>query len=60
MLAASEELVKAGCWSAGKGSARPRLGARMTVGKEGKMSIKDGPFTESIGMMAGFSILQVK
>src|SRR3954453_1840465 len=60
MLAYQEELVKAGVLVGGEGLRPSSLGARMTVGKEGKMSIKDGPFTESKEIIAGFSILQVK
>jgi hypothetical protein len=60
MLAYQEELVKAGVLVAGEGLRPSSLGARMTVGKDGKSSIKDGPFTESKEIIAGFSILQVK
>jgi hypothetical protein len=60
MLAYQEELVKAGVLVAGEGLRPSSLGARITFGKDGKTSIKDGPFTESKEIIAGFSILQVK
>ena len=60
MIAYQEELVKAGVLVAGEGLRPSSLGARMTVGKGGKASLKDGPFTESKEIIAGFSILQVK
>jgi hypothetical protein len=60
MLAYQEELVKAGVLVAGEGLRPSSLGARMTFGKDGKTSIKDGPFTESKEIIAGFSIIQVK
>lgn len=55
-----EELVKAGVLVGGEGLRPSSLGARMTVGKDGKTEIKDGPFTESKELIVGFSILQVK
>jgi hypothetical protein len=60
MIAYQEELVKAGVLVGGEGLRPSSLGARMTFGKNGKTSIKDGPFTESKEIIAGFSILQVK
>ena len=55
-----EELVKAGVFVAGEGLHPSSRGARITFGKEGKTSVKDGPFTESKELIAGFSIIQVK
>lgn len=60
MIAYQEELVKAGVLVGGEGLRPSSLGARVTYGKEGKLTIKDGPFTESKEIIAGFSILQVK
>ncbi|HTA92380.1 MAG TPA: YciI family protein [Polyangiaceae bacterium] len=60
MIAYQEELVKAGVLVAGEGLRPSSLGARMTFGKDGKTSTKDGPFTESKELIVGFSILQVK
>ncbi|MBX3228694.1 MAG: YciI family protein [Labilithrix sp.] len=56
----NEELVKAGVMLAGEGLHPSSKGARITFGKGGKSSVKDGPFTESKELVAGFWILQVK
>ena len=55
-----EELVKAGVLVAGEGLRESSKGARLTFGSGGKTSIKNGPFTESKELIAGFSIIQVK
>ena len=55
-----EELVKAGVFVAGEGLQPSSKGARITFGSAGKTSIKNGPFTESKELIAGFSIIQVK
>lgn len=55
-----EELVKAGVFIAGEGLHPSSKGARITFGSGGKTSIKDGPFTESKELIAGFSIIQVR
>jgi hypothetical protein len=55
-----EELVKAGVMVAGEGLRPSSLGARLTFGSGGKTSIKNGPFTESKELIAGFCIIQVK
>jgi hypothetical protein len=55
-----EELVKAGVFVAGEGLLPSSKGARITFGSAGKTSIKNGPFTESKELIAGFSIIQVK
>ena len=60
MIAFQEELVKSGVLVAGEGIRPSSLGARMTFGKAGKASIKNGPFTEAKELIAGFSIIQVK
>jgi len=60
MIKYQEELVKAGVLVGGEGLRPSSLGARVTYGKDGKTSIKDGPFTEAKEIIAGFSILQVK
>jgi hypothetical protein len=54
------ELVKAGVFVAGEGLQPSSKGARITFGRAGKTSIKNGPFTESKELIAGFSIIQVK
>ena len=54
------ELVKAGVFVAGEGLHPSAKGARITFGPGGKTSIKNGPFTESKELIAGFSIIQVK
>ena len=55
-----EELVKAGVFVAGEGLLPSSKGARITFGSAGKTTIKDGPFTESKELIAGFSIIQCK
>ena len=54
------ELVNAGVFVTGMGLQASSKGARITFGKDGKTTIKDGPFTESKELIAGFSIIQVK
>jgi hypothetical protein len=60
MGAFQEELVKAGVMVAGEGLRESAKGARLTFGSGGKATIKNGPFTESKELIAGFSIIQVK
>lgn len=55
-----EELVKAGVAVAGEGLLPTSKGARLSFGSGGKTSIKNGPFTESKELIAGFFIIQVK
>jgi hypothetical protein len=55
-----EELVKAGVFVAGEGLQPSAKGARITFGSGGKTTVKNGPFTESKELIAGFSIIQVK
>jgi hypothetical protein len=45
---------------AGEGLHPSSKGARITFGRDGKTTVKDGPFTESKELIAGFSIIQVK
>lgn len=54
------ELVKAGVYVAGEGLLPSSKGARITFGQDGRATVKDGPFTESKELIAGFSIIQVK
>jgi len=54
------ELVKAGVYVAGEGLLPSSKGARITFGQDGQATVKDGPFTESKELIAGFSIIQVK
>ena len=56
----NEELVKAGVMLAGEGLHPTSRGARISFGASGKTSVKDGPFTESKELVAGFWIIQVK
>ena len=55
-----EELVKAGVFVAGEGLQPSSKGARISFGSGGKPSIRNGPFTESKELIAGFSIIQAK
>jgi hypothetical protein len=54
------DLVKAGVFIAGEGLLPSAKGARITFGPGGTTSIRNGPFTESKELIAGFSIIQVK
>ena len=55
-----EELVRAGVFVAGEGLQPSSKGARISFGAGGKAMVKDGPFTESKELIAGFSIIQCK
>jgi hypothetical protein len=55
----NEELVKAGVMLAGEGLHASSKGARVKF-SDGKRTVRDGPFTESKEMIAGFWIWQVK
>lgn len=54
------ELVNAGVFVAGEGLKPSSKGARISFGAAGKAAVKDGPFTESKELIAGFSIIQCK
>lgn len=60
MIKFQEELVKAGVYVAGEGLQPSSKGARITFGSGGKAAIRNGPFTETKELIAGFSIIQVK
>ncbi len=55
----NEELVKAGVMLAGEGLHPSSKGARVKFSK-GKLTVTDGPFTETKELIAGFWIWQVK
>jgi len=55
----NEELVKAGVMLAGEGLHPTSQGARLKF-KDGKVTVTDGPFTESKELIAGFWLLQAK
>ncbi len=55
----NEELVKAGVMLAGEGLHPSSKGARVKS-SGGKITVTDGPFTETKEMIAGFWIWQVK
>lgn len=55
----NEEMVKAGVMLAGEGLHPTSRGARISFGK-GKPTVKDGPFTESKELIAGFWLIQAK
>src|SRR5687767_3671606 len=55
----NEELVKAGVLLAGEGLHPTSNGYRVTK-TGGKITVKDGPFTEAKELVAGFWIIQVK
>lgn len=56
----NEEMVRAGVMLAGEGLHPTSKGARIVFGAGGKSEVKDGPFTESKELVAGFWIIQVK
>ena len=55
----NEELVKAGILLAGEGLHPTSKGARIRF-SGGKMTVIDGPFTESKELIAGFWLIQAK
>jgi hypothetical protein len=55
----NEELVKAGVMLAGEGLQASSKGARVRF-SGGKVTVIDGPFTETKELIAGFWIFQVK
>ena len=55
----NEELVKAGVMLAGEGLHPSSKGARVKSSK-GKLTVTDGPFTETKELICGFWIWQVK
>jgi hypothetical protein len=54
-----EELAKSGVLLAADGLLSSANGARMRLSK-GKITVTDGPFTESKELIAGFAIMEVK
>ncbi|MBN9685069.1 MULTISPECIES: YciI family protein [Corallococcus] len=55
----NEELVKAGILLAGEGLHSSSKGVRVTFSKTGT-TVKDGPFSETKELIAGFWIIEVK
>lgn len=55
----NQSLVDAGVLLAAEGLTASKDGARVTF-KDGKQTVKDGPFTEARELVAGFWIVQVK
>jgi hypothetical protein len=55
----NEELVKAGVMLAGEGLHPSSKGVRVNLSK-GKLTVTDGPFTETKELICGFWIWQVK
>jgi len=55
----NEELAKAGVMLAGEGLQPSSKGARLRFGG-GKVTVTDGPFTESKELIAGFWLIKVK
>lgn len=56
----NEELAKAGVMLSGEGLHPTSKGARVKFSNDGKVSMTDGPFTETKELIAGFWIWQVK
>jgi len=59
MMKFNEEMVKAGVMLAGEGLQPSSKGARLRFGG-GKVTVTDGPFTESKELIAGFWLIKVK
>jgi hypothetical protein len=59
MMKYNEELVKAGVMLAGEGLQPSSKGARVKF-SGGKRTVKDGPFTETKELVAGYWLIQVK
>ena len=59
MGAFNEELIDAGVLLAGEGLQSSAKGARVKL-QDGKLVVKDGPFTETKELVAGFWIIDVK
>ena len=55
----NEEMVKAGVMLAGEGLHPTSRGARLKYA-DGKVTVTDGPFTESKELIAGFWLIQVR
>ncbi len=55
----NEEMVKAGVMLAGEGLHPTSRGARLKY-TDGKVTVTDGPFTESKELIAGFWLIQVR
>jgi hypothetical protein len=55
----NEEMVQSGVMLAGEGLQASSKGARVTF-KNGKPTVKDGPFTEAKELIAGFWLIQAK
>lgn len=55
----NEEMVKAGVMLAGEGLLPSSKGARLQY-SGGKVTVTDGPFTESKELIAGYWLIQVK
>jgi len=54
-----EELVKAGVLLAGEGLQPSSKGTRLSF-RDGKLTVTDGPFTETKELIAGFTMIQAK
>jgi hypothetical protein len=56
----NEELVRAGVMLAGEGLQASSKGARVKFSAAGKPTVRDGPFSETKELVAGFWLWQVK
>lgn len=56
----NEELVNAGILLAGEGLHPSSKGARVKFSADGKVTVVDGPFTETKELIAGFWLIQVR
>jgi len=60
MMKYNEELVKAGVMLAGEGLHPSSRGARVRFWPDGKITVIDGPFSETKELIAGFWLWQVR
>jgi hypothetical protein len=56
----NEELLKAGVLLAGDGLHPPSMGARVTITRDGKREVVDGPYSEAREVVGGYWMLDVK
>jgi hypothetical protein len=60
MVKYNQEQAKAGVLVDAAGLYPSSTGARVTVSKDGKKTVVDGPFTESKELVAGYWLIKVK
>jgi hypothetical protein len=56
----NKEMMDAGVFLSGEGLHPSAKGARVTFHRDGSRTVKEGPFTETKQLVAGFWMIQVK